>query len=230
MPTTDNFSKRLARLQSELDACDTKLFQNLHQVAIDQTQAAAKVFLELEEAAADDSARYNHWAREYTERTNANTQILTDESEALVERLKANPELVDEQQFQLNKSLFMMRTSFMEAHIYNFELAELHRAKDIDELKQSMTILFDQILGPERGQFSIEVIKSAFGFGVGMIPGAGTVADAWTRIRDLKERHQIRAGEADAHYRYLLDYYAALCLWIENAQALISRLRTSLYP
>lgn len=63
-----------------------------------------------------------------------------------------------------------------------------------------------------------------------MVPGVGTVVDALTRIRDLAKRHRVRAGEADAHFQYLSDYYAALCLWIENAQALIQRLRTSPYP
>jgi hypothetical protein len=230
VPTADNFVKRLERLQGELDACDTKLLQNLHRAAIDQTHAAAKVFLELDEAAADDSARYNEWANEYSARTSADTRALVDESEKLSRRLEANPKLVDEPRFQLDKSSFMMRTSFMEAHIYNFELVLLQRAKEIDELRRSTTILFDQILSPERGKFSIEAIKSAFGFGVGMVPVVGPVADALIRIHDLAMRNRIRAGQADAHLKYLTDYYAALCLWIENAQALIQRLRTSLYP
>ncbi len=230
MPTADNFVKRLARLQDELDVCDTELLENLHRVAIDQTLAAEKVFRELEGAATDESTRHNEWASNYSARISADTRALIEESEALVRRLEANPKLVDEPQFQLDKSSFILRTSSMEAHIINFELAELHRTKEIDELSRSTTVLFDHILGPERGKFSIKVVKSAFGFGVGMVPGVGTVVDALTRIRDLAKRHRIRAVEADAHIQYLSDYYAALCLWIENAQALIQRLRTSPYP
>jgi hypothetical protein len=230
VPKGENFAKRLARLQSELDACDTPLLQNLHRVAIDQTHAAAKVFLELEDAASDDMARYNKWANKDSEGTSADTRALADQSEALVRNLKANPRLVDEPRFQVDESSLRLRAWSLEAHIYNFELSELYRTKEIEGQKRSITVLFDQILSPERGKFSIEAVKSAFGFAVGMVPVAGTLADALTRIRDLAKRHPIRAGEADAHVQYLSDYYAALCLWIEDAQALIQRLRTSPYP
>jgi hypothetical protein len=218
MPKNLNFQLRLARLQEELEACDTPILENLHHAAIDQTHAAARTYFELRDAANDESIRYEQWFNEYGQQLSAEIAAIRLETQSLQNQLTINPEVTTDSQTLSKKILLMRRISTVKIRSLTLTMAQQRHAIKSNELEQLVSVLFDQILGPERDKFSVEVVKSALGFGIGMVPIWGTIVDALTRILDLMDRHRTRAENADAHIQYLSDYYAALGLWIENAE------------
>lgn len=226
MTSYDRFQNRIDRLQSEQGACSTGLLRDLHQSAIDMTNEAATVFVELVDAFGKEAGKYEEWLEQGLQSTVAEADEAVAKLDALAAQIRSHADAV---QLESEQAFWMVKARTLEARMLGFETDALRRAARVASIEALNTALFGTILGPDRKDFSLQAVKSAISFGIGVVPVVGPAVTGVAKLGELALRHPIRAKSADAHVRYLEEFIVALKGWILEAERAIRQLESSTF-